>query len=85
MRVLNRAKLCQSLQQEIQKWDCDALLAELENNSVPVGEIKTLEKVFTGQADKNLILEEEKDGESTKRVRTSVYTISSMFKFFVCI
>ncbi len=72
-RVINRTELAEILQESISQLTSDSVLKEMRTLNVPCGKIKNIEEVFSDQAAKDLILEEEIDGVQTKRVRSTIF------------
>lgn len=76
-RVINRTDLYEELSQAFKNYNSIELMEKFLIENVPAGIIKTIDKVFEDESAKDLILEEEIDGISTKRVKTAVFKISS--------
>ena len=77
IRVLNRVSLASFLQDAVGSRISTELIAKLDLLFVPVGRIKNLQEVFEDQAAKELILEENVDGNVSKRPKTVVFHLSS--------
>ena len=77
LRVKNRIELQHALQAKFGVYIFEDIYSKLLNLNVPVGQIKNLEEVFQTKAAQNLILEEEIEGELTKRLKTVVFEIKS--------
>jgi len=75
-RVKNRVSLASYLQDAVSKFNAEELLPELEARFVPVAQIKNLEEVFENEAAQNLVITEEIEGVTTKKVATAVFTIN---------
>ncbi|MBD3636308.1 MAG: CoA transferase [Crocinitomicaceae bacterium] len=76
LRVENRTELAQFLSDSIQKWNGQELCDKLNALFVPVALVKDLKEVFESEEAQKLILEEETEGVMTRRVKSSVYTLS---------
>ncbi len=74
-RVENRAELNKILQEKISGWKRDDLYFSLIHEQVPVACIRDLKEVFENERTGGLILEENKDGVVSRRVRTVVFKI----------
>ena len=81
LRVEHRKEIEKLLANKIKEWDADQLCAELIELEVPVAQINDLKTVFEHAEAKDLILEENISGKDTKRVKTSIYKISSKLAF----
>lgn len=77
MRVVNRVSLASYLQDAVGLRVSTELIAKLDLVFVPVGRIKNLQEVFEDKAAKKLILEENRDGNSSKRPKTVVFHLST--------
>lgn len=75
-RVLNRLKLQRILQDKIELIDSEVLMYEMEKAHIPAGIIKSLDEVLENSEVQSLILEEEIDGISTKRIKSVAFHIS---------
>lgn len=71
-RVIHRDKLFIVLQEKVQKLESDALLKKLHQRYVPCAVVKNLDAVLTDAAAQFLILEEEINGQLTKRIRSTI-------------
>ena len=76
-RVENREEIFELCQVKIREWNADELCAKLINLKVPVAQINDLKAVFNQAEAQKLVLEENIAGKATKRVKTSVYKLSS--------
>ena len=76
-RVENRSEIFNLIQNKIRDWDADKLCDRLIELKVPVAKINDLKAVFEQAAAKKLVLEENISGKQTKRVKTSVYHLTS--------
>lgn len=76
LRVKNRKELGKILAEAFSKFDCVTLLADLKNNNVPCGDIRSMDEVLDNETAQKLILSETlKDGQITKRMATAVFDI----------
>ncbi len=75
-RVLNRLKLQRILQDKIELIDSEVLMYEMGKAHIPAGIIKSLDEVLENSEVQSLILEEEIDGISTKRIKSVAFHIS---------
>lgn len=73
-RVQNRHALVDHLRAAFKELD-SSVLDRLKKSGVPCAEIKDMQQVFEDEKTGGLILEEEKDGLSTRRVKTVVFKI----------
>ncbi len=71
-RVQNRTKLFDLINEKVQQFDSNELLAQLIELNVPAGKVKSLDEVFSQQTAQDLVREEEIEGVSTKRVTSTV-------------
>ncbi|MEX1001285.1 MAG: CaiB/BaiF CoA-transferase family protein [Crocinitomicaceae bacterium] len=76
-RLKNRSELESVIAQEVLKWSAETLYKTLIDKKVPVALIKGIDEVFDQKETSQLILSEDLEGVPTKRVKTSVYKISS--------
>lgn len=74
-RVENRRELYQSLSPYFKNKDQNELLQKFHSRKVPAGGVKNLEEVFKDAKASKLILEEEVEGISTKRVKSTAFNI----------
>lgn len=76
LRVQNRMELGKILAEAFSKYDSATLLADLKNNNVPCGDIRSMDEVLDNETAQKLILSETlKDGQITKRMATAVFDI----------
>jgi crotonobetainyl-CoA:carnitine CoA-transferase CaiB-like acyl-CoA transferase len=76
LRVQNRRGLGKILAEAFSKFDSATLLADLKNNNVPCGDIRSMDEVLDNESAQKLILSETlKDGQITKRMATAVFDI----------
>jgi crotonobetainyl-CoA:carnitine CoA-transferase CaiB-like acyl-CoA transferase len=76
LRVKNRLELGEILAEAFLKFDSATLLADLKNNNVPCGDIRSMDEVLDNETAQKLILSETlKDGQITKRMATAVFDI----------
>ena len=69
-RVKNRQVLEGLMQTAIGRFDADYLLKEALVRAIPLGQIRNMQEVFELPEAEAMVLEEEIDGQLTKRVRT---------------
>lgn len=74
-RVKHRVLLQQKLTLLFLQFDQQVLLARFRKAKVPAGVIRDMKAVFDWEMGRKMILEEEKDGEVSKRVRTVAFKI----------
>ena len=74
-RVINRQELARILANKIKLTNCFELLTQLVKNYVPAAKIKKVSEVFTEDVIKRLVLEEEIESSSTKRVKSIAFKI----------
>lgn len=67
-RVTNRTVLAQLIQEQINRLTFAAIRQYCLDHHVPMGEVKSLDRVFENQQARDLIREEKIDNHSTKRV-----------------
>lgn len=77
-RVQHRTELAKALNNEFLKHAHQPLLSQLIMDRVPCGMINDIPAVFEQEAAQRLILEEDVDGEKTRRGRTTIFRISSL-------
>lgn len=71
-RVMNRSVLFQLLENKLKDESSD-IVNKMIDNGVPAAIIKTLNEVFDSKEANGLILEENIEGQNTKRVKSIVY------------
>jgi len=76
-RVSNRLSLSSYLSEAVSNQNAFDLIEKLACNFVPVARIKSIKEVFDSKMAQDLILHEEIDGRSTKRVKTAVFKIEN--------
>jgi crotonobetainyl-CoA:carnitine CoA-transferase CaiB-like acyl-CoA transferase len=74
-RVLNRAALNAILALTIGKYNTEKLEALLASMNIPYGRVKNMEEVFAQTSAQNLILDNQIDNNTAKRVRTTIFRI----------
>lgn len=74
-RVKNRTTLASLLANVIQSFDCETIVSAMHQNHVPVGEIKSLDKVLSTQEAQELIREEMIEKKLTRRITSVGFTI----------
>lgn len=72
-RVIHRKDLEKLIAKEVRKHSFNDLSQACLTHQIPMAQIKTVKEVFENEYTKNLILEEEIDGQVTKRVKTVVF------------
>lgn len=77
LRVENRVELQKKLQEKFSQFSFQEVYNKLLSLNVPVGQIKNLEEVFETKTAQDLILEEEIEGEKTKRLGTVAFQIKN--------
>ena len=77
LRVKNRNRLTQMIQKQTNQILAKELIKDCHELKIPIGEIKDLKEVFKSKIAKNMILEEEKGSEKTKRVSSIAFRIST--------
>lgn len=76
-RVENRLELADRLRPLVEKRNADELIEQLIDARVPAAKIKDLSEVLSEDAAKQLILEEEVEGQLTQRIRGTIFKIRS--------
>jgi len=74
-RVQNRPILIELLQEKISLWKREELYFSLLHEQIPVGCIRDLKEVFDNENSSSLILEENKEGILSRRVKTVIFKI----------
>jgi crotonobetainyl-CoA:carnitine CoA-transferase CaiB-like acyl-CoA transferase len=77
LRVKNRVNLLAYLQPEIAKINSINFSSKCIQMGIPIGKIQNLKEVFETDKAQNLVIEEIQEGEKTKKVKTSVFVITS--------
>ena len=72
-RVLNRAALFELLERPVADRDAEELLSALQKINVPTGKVRDLAEVFDDPLSQRLIIEEDIDGTSTRRVKSVLF------------
>jgi len=72
-RVKNRLELAVKIQEKVSNFTAQEILKQMNFKNVPCGKIKNLEEVFEDQKAKDLILTEEIEGKTTKRVKAAIF------------
>ncbi len=75
-RVIHRQLLFDRIQSAIVQQHSSILLPELMKYDVPAGTIRSVKEVFENKSLLPLILEENKDGIISKRIKTAIFEIS---------
>jgi len=75
-RVRNRERLSEILATKISQIDFALLKQNLSKEFIPIAEIKNINEVFENADATKLILEEDIDGQKTRRVKSVVFKIS---------
>ena len=73
LRVKNRATLAQALEVAFAQQEATPLLERCHAQQVPIGLVRDMKAVWEQPALQGMILEEEIEGQVTKRVRTAVF------------
>lgn len=76
MRVKNRDRLAEILSQKICTINSEILIQQLNKDFIPCAEIKSMDEVFENAETNKLILDEEIDGQKTRRVKSVAFKIS---------
>lgn len=75
-RVKNRYQLSEALAPFFQQFPRNELMEKFIAQHIPAGAVKNMEQVFASDFAKSMILEEEIDGEITRRVKSVGFRIS---------
>lgn len=75
VRVVNRLKLQQILQEKIELVDSEVLMHAMGKEHIPVGIIKPLNEVLDDPVAQEMVLEDEIDGVLTKRIKSIAFHI----------
>lgn len=75
-RVINRTELKELLVNEFEKYNYTDLDKKFSEKNIPFGKIKNIGEVLESNTAQNLILEDEIEGLSCKRLKTAVFKIS---------
>ncbi|MGH1335354.1 MAG: CaiB/BaiF CoA transferase family protein [Aureispira sp.] len=73
LRVEHRARLALALEAAFAAQEATPLLARCHAQQVPIGLVRDMKAVFEQPALRGMILDEEIEGQATKRVRTAVF------------
>jgi crotonobetainyl-CoA:carnitine CoA-transferase CaiB-like acyl-CoA transferase len=73
LRVQHRQALALVLEKAFAQQDAAVLLACCHKKQVPIGQVRNMQAVFEQPELKGMILEENIEGQATKRVRTTVF------------
>lgn len=76
LRVINRKELYTALKNIFITKTKDELMHQFIHLNIPVGVVRSIDEVFENENAKELILEEEIEGQLTKRVRTGIFKIT---------
>ena len=74
-RVKNRLGLADELRASFKNLIAKDILESCHQNFVPIGQVRNMQEVFEQPRAQKMILEEEIEGLSTKRVRTAAFKI----------
>lgn len=72
-RVKNRTELAAIIQEKVSNFEASEILSYMEMKNVPCGKIKNLKEVFEDKEASDLILSEEIEGKTTKRVKAAIF------------
>ncbi|HET6245298.1 MAG: CoA transferase [Bacteroidetes bacterium] len=72
-RIKNRKQLSDLLTIELKKHHSKGLMKKFETKNIPAGLIKNLEEVFNQPEAKNMILEENNQGQVTKTIKSIAF------------
>jgi len=72
-RVVNRTELAIKIQEKVSTFTAQEILEHMELQNVPCGKIKNLKEVFESKKATDLILTEEIEGKTTKRVKAAIF------------
>ncbi|MDQ3190315.1 MAG: CoA transferase [Bacteroidota bacterium] len=72
-RIKNRSPLFETISSAIKKYKSKEIMKKFEAEDIPAGLIKNLEEVFNQAELKNMILEEENQGQLTKTVKSIAF------------
>ena len=75
-RVRNRSYLLTKINEKTIKFKSKNLLAICVNQNIPIGEIKNLEKVLNSTIAKKMVLTENVNNETTRRIKTVAFQLS---------
>ncbi|UTW60808.1 CoA transferase [bacterium SCSIO 12741] len=73
LRVKNRAELQAVLQEKIGTWKREDFFKSCLKHSIPMGRVLNLKEVFEQPEAQSLVLEENREGVKTRRVKTTVF------------
>ena len=73
VRVKNRGDLAKFIQEKVSTFTSHEILDYMQDKNVPCGKIKNLKEVFDTQEATDLILTEEIEGRTTKRVKAAIF------------
>lgn len=76
-RVANRDELQNILSEKVKEWKADKILEILHKRFIPAARINDMSQVFESDKAQKLILEEEREGRFTRRVKTTVYKVKT--------
>ena len=75
-RIKNRKELFELFEPAFRKYNAEDLIHNFEKNKIPAGLIKNLEEVFKDPEAKAMVLEENIQGYTTKRVKSTAFSAS---------
>jgi len=75
-RVENRSGLLMKINEKTIKLNSKQLLKAFHQNNIPVGEIKSIDKVLNSKIAKEMILEEKVKTQQTKRIKTVAFQLN---------
>lgn len=75
LRVKNRTELSLILSEAILTQECDSIMEFMHSHYVPVGEIKSLDKVLNSKEAQSLIREEKMDNKLTRRITSLAFKV----------
>lgn len=76
-RVQNRESLAEILQQRIIEFERSHFLTQMQSHQIPAGGVYNLSEVFLHHSAKSNVLTETIEGTITRKVRSTVFSISS--------
>jgi crotonobetainyl-CoA:carnitine CoA-transferase CaiB-like acyl-CoA transferase len=75
-RVVNRQALQQKLTPLFQRFERDAIIEQCIAQNIPAGAVKSMDEVMESSTAKGMILEQELEGITTRRMSTIAFTIN---------
>lgn len=76
-RVLNRTKLIKTIQKRVSQISSNEFSSNCIKLNIPIGKINTIENVFENNVAQNMILEENVNGQITKRISSISFKITN--------